>query len=200
MYTLTLALLATSALAYPGEILRKRELTERDMGPDGCPRLLTAGQYESPAWITQVSAKQPNKAFGPTSDALFTPNDISTLFSFDIPASRADANCTLEFLFPASASYSYSGGGTFFFTGFNPGSCPNAATSYANPLAPGPFPAFPPVHMEPGNAYTIDVGPCFVAAGTCAAGMTGTNDTTFSYTQDTQGCPIGKSHNDLSWS
>ena len=47
------------------------------------------------------------------------------------------------------------------------------------------------IHMEPGNAYTIDVGPCFVGAGTCVAGMTSTNDTNFWFFQDQDECPIG---------
>lgn len=38
--------------------------------------------------------------------------------------------------------------------------------------------------MQPGNAYTIDVGPCRFSAGTCVAGVTGTNDTNFSFFQD----------------
>jgi len=118
---------------------------------------------------------------------------------FDIPESRTTANCTLEFIFPKkkqlkTSSFSYSGGGSFFWTGYNPGSCPNKTTTYNNQPEPGPFPAFPPVHMEPGNAYTIDIGPCFVSAGTCVAGKTSTNDTTFSFFQDSGKageCPIG---------
>lgn len=61
----------------------------------------------------------------------------------------------------------------------------------SNQPAPGPFPAFPPIHMEPGYAYTIDVGPCFVGAGTCVAGLTSTNDTSLSFFQDYDNCPIG---------
>src|SRR3954463_10750495 len=77
----------------------------------------------------------------------------------------------------ANQSYSYTKPprltwqtGSFFFTGYTPGSCPGPQTTYNNQPAPGPFPAFPPIHMEPGNAYTIDIGPCFVGAGTCVAG------------------------------
>lgn len=44
------------------------------------------------------------------------------------------------------------------------------ATTYNNQPAPGPYPAFPPVHMEPGFVYTLETGPCFVGAGTCVAG------------------------------
>ncbi|KAK4934741.1 hypothetical protein LTR10_024068 [Elasticomyces elasticus] len=183
--------------AYPGEVLRKRALSERD----ACPRTLTSGQFEFPHYITQISKSEPDKSFGPQYNGVFTPNDIASIFSFDVPASRADANCTLEFIFPAqsqlqTSSFEYEGGGSFFFTGYNPGSCPGEQTTWNNQPAPGPFPPFPAVHMEPGNAYTIDVGPCFVGAGTCVAGMTYTNDTNFWFFQD-QGdltgpdCPIG---------
>lgn len=200
MKTLTLALLASTALAYPGELLRKRALTANDYDKrTGCPKTLPSGQFEFPHYITQISKSQPDKAFGAQYNGVFTPNDISSIFSFDIPAARTDANCTLEFLFPAanqlkSSSFEYSGGGSFFFTGYNPGSCPGPDTTYNNQPAPGPFPAFPPIHMQPGNAYTIDVGPCFVGAGTCVAGLTSTNDTNFNFFQDDGGdggCPIG---------
>ena len=61
----TLALLASTALAYPGEVLRKRALTKKDLDPrTGCPKELPAGQFEYPHYITQISKSQPDKAFG----------------------------------------------------------------------------------------------------------------------------------------
>jgi len=197
MKLLTLLTTVGIACSAPGQLLSKRPLATRDLDPrTGCPRTLPPGEFEFPHYITQVSKSQPDKAFGPQYFGVFTPNDISSIFSFDIPASRAGANCTLEFLFPRqsqikTSSYSYSGGGSFFFSGFNPGSCPNGATTYNNLPQPGPFPPFPPLHMEPGNAYTIDIGPCWVGAGTCVAGITSTNDTEFSFFQDFGDCPIG---------
>ena len=144
-----IGLLASLASAYPGQVLRKRALDPRD----GCPRELEAGQFEFPHYITQISKSQPDKAFGPQYNGAFTPNDISSIFSFDVPAERADANCTLEFIFPANSqlktsNFDYSGGGSFFFTGYNPGSCPGPETTYNNQPAPGPFPPFPPVHVS----------------------------------------------------
>ncbi|KAK1752855.1 GPI anchored cell wall protein [Echria macrotheca] len=198
MKAFTLVTLAAAVVsAAPGQLLSKRALTPQDIDPrTGCPGYLTPGEFEFPHYITQISKSQPDKAFGPQYFGVFTPNDISSLFTFDIPASRAGANCTLEFLFPAqsqlkTSSYSYSGGGSFFFTGYAPGSCPDGQTTYNNQPKPGPFPPFPPVHMEPGNAYVIDIGPCFVGAGTCVAGMTSTTDTSFSFFQDYDECPIG---------
>jgi hypothetical protein len=191
------AALLSTVTAAPWELLSKRALTPRDINPrTDCPGYLTPGQFEFPHYITQISKSNPDKAYGPQYFGKFTPNDVSSIFSFDIPASRTDANCTLEFLFPAqkqlkTSSFTYSGGGSFFFTGYNPGSCPDGKTTYNNQPKPGPFPAFPPIHMEPGYAYTIDVGPCFVGAGTCVAGLTSTNDTNFDFFQDYDNCPIG---------
>lgn len=174
----SLSLLAVTSLAAPGELLSKRPLGREDWAPnkrDGCPGYLSEGEFEFPHYITQISASQPDRSFGAQYNGVFTPNDVSSIFSFDIPASRAGDNCTLEFLFPSQAdlktsSYSISGGGTFAFTGYNPGSCPGPQTTFNNQPAPGPFPAFPAIHMEPGYAYVLDIGPCFVGAGTCVAG------------------------------
>ncbi|KAH9905814.1 GPI anchored cell wall protein [Xylariomycetidae sp. FL2044] len=196
---LSLALTLSAVAAAPYQLVSKRPLQDHEWSKnpqDGCPAYLEQGQFEFPHYITHVSKTQPDKKFGPQFNGLFTPNDIASIFSFDVPASRADANCTLEFLFPkqdqlATSHFEYHGGGSFFFTGYNPGSCPGPDTTYNNQPAPGPFPPFPPVHMEPGYAYTIDVGPCFVGAGTCVAGMTSTNDTFFEYFQNSDNCPIG---------
>ena len=93
----TLALLASTAFAYPGEVLRKRVITEKDLDArTGCPTELPAGSFEFPHYITQISKSQPDKSFGPQYNGVFTPNDISSIFSFDIPASRDDANCTCK--------------------------------------------------------------------------------------------------------
>jgi len=175
---LALSLFVASGLASPFELISKRPLPrqESDITSRGdCPRYLPEGEYEFPHYITQVSASEPDKAYGPQFNGVFTPNDVSSIFSFDIPESRTDWNCTLEFLFPhksqlKTSSYSYSGAGTFVFTGYLAGSCPNEETTYNNQPTPGTFPAFPAVHMEPGYAYTLDIGPCFVSAGTCVAG------------------------------
>lgn len=191
------ATLGLTSAYYAPSIISERELTERDLDErTGCPRMLQAAEFVNPAYITHVSAKHPNFAFGPQYNGVFTPNDLASIFSFDIPYNRMDANCTLEFIFPLAKQttqghYVFNGAGSFFWKGYNPGSCPNATTTWKNQPEKGPFPDFPPIKMTPGHAYTIDVGPCFVAAGTCAAGMTWTNDTNFEFTQDYGSCPIG---------
>lgn len=198
---ITLAALLPLISAVPTTV-RRRALHQRDYpisNATSCPRLLPAGNYESPSMIVPISQDNPDKQFSTSPVAVFTANDMSTIFNFEIPPERAGQNCTLEFLFPLpsqlapGASYLYSGAGTFFFTGYEAGSGPNQNTTFATQPPLGPYPPFPPVHMSPGNAYTIDVGPC--VAGTVVAGLTGTNDTTFVFQPDdgsTDGsCPIG---------
>lgn len=175
---LALSLIFTPGLGSPFELLSKRRLPQDDSSTSkrsGCPAYLPEGEFEFPHYITQISAAEPDKKYGPQFNGVFTPNDISSIFSFDIPESRTDWNCTLEFLFPKNSqmktsSYSYSGGGSFIFTGYLAGSCPGEDTTFNNQPTPGIFAPFPPVHMEPGYAYTLDVGPCWVSAGTCVAG------------------------------
>lgn len=228
-FNIIFPLLLTRGLAAPFELLSKRPLGPRDWTVSkrtGCPLALTPGEFASPDYITQISASQPDKSYGPQRTGVFTPNDISTIFSFDIPASRADSNCTLEFLFPArnqirTSNYTYSGAGTFKFTGYEASDCPGPQTTYNDQPALGPYGTFPPVHMEPGYAYVIDVGPCSASAGKCVAGgestilscsarsrmrlgtrdannliVTSTSDTNFSFFQDSgdgteSDCPIG---------
>ncbi|KAI0475483.1 GPI anchored cell wall protein [Xylariaceae sp. FL0804] len=198
---LTLAFLGAALASPPWRMAHKRPLLPHQWAREpstGCPAYLEPGNFSSPSYITHVSQKHPDQSFGPQQTGVFTPNDLASIFSFDVPASRTDANCTLEFLFPSrnqlapgEPPFLYEGGGSFFFSGYNPGSCPGPQTTYNNQPEPGPFGAFPPIHMEPGFAYTIDVGPCFVSAGLCAAGMTSTNDTHFSFVQNSRTCPIG---------
>ncbi|KAI1645227.1 ubiquitin 3 binding protein But2 C-terminal domain-containing protein [Daldinia loculata] len=200
MYALPLIVAYLSVVgATPFRLISKRLLGDHQWIPNknnGCPAYLEDGEFESPSYITQVSQWEPDRAFGPQRIGLITPNDISSIFNFDIPESRADANCTLEFLFPrrnqlSSSSFIYEGDGSFLFTGYLAGSCPGPETTFNNQPTPGTFPAFPPIHMEPGYAYTIDVGPCMFSAGTCVAGMTSSNDTTFKFLPNTNDCPIG---------
>lgn len=170
-----------TVLPYPTYQVRRRPLQDHEWAPSpraaGCPAYLTAGQYEFPHYITQISASQPDRAFGPSLAGRFTPRDVSSIFAFDIPAGRADANCSLVFLFPrrdqlppSSRFFTYSGPGTFVFTGYDPGYCPDRSTTFRNQPPSTMFPAFPPLHMEPGFAYTIDVGPCSFSAGKCVSG------------------------------
>ena len=83
----------------------------------------------------------------------------------------------VEFLFPrrdqvtTTSWFSYRGGGTFAFTFAALDACAGPGTAFDDLASPpGTLVAFPPVHMEPGHAYAIDVGPCAQFAGKCVAG------------------------------
>ncbi|KAI8961429.1 ubiquitin 3 binding protein But2 C-terminal domain-containing protein [Daldinia sp. FL1419] len=199
MHILHLATYLGLAAATPFRLISKRALEDHEWTRDrrtGCPAYLQQGEYETSSYIGRISQSEPDRAFGSQKIGLITPNDISSIFSFEIPKSRADANCTLEFLFPhedqlKSSFFIYEGGGSFQFTGYLNGSCPGPETTFNNQPTPGIFPPFPPIHMEPGNAYTIDVGPCAFSAGTCVSGLTSSNDTTFAFLPSTHDCPIG---------
>ncbi|KAI0848730.1 ubiquitin 3 binding protein But2 C-terminal domain-containing protein [Daldinia vernicosa] len=165
MYILPLIAAYLSVVgAAPFELISKRLLGDHQWvrsKSDGCPAYLEDGEFDPPSYITQVSQREPDRAFGPQRRGLITPNDISSIFNFDIPESRADANCTLEFLFPRrdqlrSSSFIYEGDGSFLFTGYLAGSCPGPETTFNNQPTPGTFPPFPPIHMEPGYACKCD--------------------------------------------
>lgn len=69
MQLFTLTLLAATALAYPGQLLSKRALTEADIDKrTGCPGTLQAGEYEFPH-VSQTleysaSVSEPCRFFG----------------------------------------------------------------------------------------------------------------------------------------
>ncbi|KAK7983642.1 hypothetical protein PG989_011044 [Apiospora arundinis] len=197
---LSLATATYTVLPYPTYQVRRRPLRDHEWAPSprasGCPAYLEAGLYEFPHYITQISSSQPDRIFGPSLTGRFTPNDVSSIFAFDIPADRADANCSLVFLFPRqeqlkSSHFAYSGPGTFIFTGYDPGYCPDRTTTFNKQPPSTMFPPFAPLHMEPGYAYTIDVGPCTFSAGKCVSGVTSTPDTFFEFFQNSDECPIG---------
>jgi Ubiquitin 3 binding protein But2 C-terminal domain len=156
--------------------------------------------YLSPTLMVPVSKNLPDVAFGSTRTPLITPGDFCTIFNLVIPPSAEGDTCTLEFLFPdheqTLSPYGYNGGGHFTFTGYAFGSGATEQTTYNNQPPAGPSPPEPPAVLSPGNAYTVNVGPCGVQAPASleVSGMLCSDDTTFSYLQtsgDELGCPIG---------
>ncbi|PMD16232.1 hypothetical protein NA56DRAFT_649606 [Hyaloscypha hepaticicola] len=156
--------------------------------------------YLSPTLMVPVSRNLPNVAFGSTREPKMTPNDFCTIFNLVIPPSAMGATCTLEFLFPSFGQtlspYFYNGGGHFTFTGYAFGTGATEQTTYNNQPPAGPSPPTPPSVLSPGNAYTVNVGPCGVQAPNSleVSGMLCSDDTTFEYLQtkgDELGCPIG---------
>ena len=186
------ALSTTAAAAAPRAtmIARRRLLEPGDAAAahwkqaGDCPRRLEEegeGGFAAPDYMTRVSAREPGRAFGPQYEGAFTPGDLATVYGFRVPAARRGERCALEFLFPrrdqveATSWLEYRGAGTFVFSlvAAGPGACPGPGTTFDDifsaTTADEPT-AFPPVHMEPGNAYAIDVGPCAPLAGKCVAG------------------------------
>ena len=178
--SLTLLLLLTIATAAPYEATPRRlhepdDWTQKHHGDD-CPRYLEEGEFEPPHYMTRVSARHPGRVYGRQYVGAFTAGDVSTVFRFDVPASRADADCAVEFLFPhreqitATSWFSYDGQGTFAFALLDtcPGPEPTFDDLQLRPSGGGADP-FSPIHMEPGHAYRVDIGPCAEAAGKCVA-------------------------------
>jgi hypothetical protein len=165
---------------------------------NSCPGGTLPPGYLAPTLMVPVSARAPNASFGSTDSPIITPNDFCTIFNLEVPSSAVGQNCTLEFLFPhqqdASTAYVYSGPGHFTFTGYAFGSGATLNTTYAQQPPAGPSPPSPPSVLSPGNAYVINDGSCGIQAGMDSlevSGMLCSTDTTLSYSQSWEACPIG---------
>jgi len=182
--------------AVPLEVVSSRPLEARNLCPPG--GTLPEG-YLEPTLMVPVSQMLPDVAFGPTDFPQITPNDFCTIFNLEIPSSGFNKTCTLEFLFPnhmqTFSPYAYKGAGHFTFTGYAFNTGATAETTFNHQPPPGPSPPTPPAVLAPGNAYTINVGPCSIPACQTSmevSGMLCSSDTTFDYLQTAHlGCPIG---------
>ncbi|OCL12878.1 hypothetical protein AOQ84DRAFT_134953 [Glonium stellatum] len=181
---------------FPLEIISSRSLSSRGLS---CPPGGTLpSSHLNPTLMVPIAASAPNHAFGGTQTPIITPNDFCTIFDLSIPPSGVGKTCTLEFLFPALGQtltpYVYIGEGHFTFTGYAFGSGATEETTYNNQPPAGPSPPTPPSVLAPGHAYTINVGPCGIQPGASSLEVSGklcSNDTTFSYYQNDNKCPIG---------
>ncbi|KAI9734627.1 MAG: hypothetical protein M1834_002228 [Cirrosporium novae-zelandiae] len=193
MKTSILTTVTLIGAAFASPVVRSRPLAARE----GCPAELQAN-YLFPHLIVPISASNPDTAYGTVYSPEFTPNDFCTIFNFDIPADAEGKNCSLEFFFPTqsqlqTSSYTFSGPGTFVFNSYEQGTGATVDTTYNTQPAAGEHGSFPPLTMTPGNAYVLDTAPCQLLNGqsTLVSGSTCTNDTTFTYFQDSGECPIG---------
>lgn len=193
-----LPILLTTAFSSPVplEIISSRPLPPRGLS---CPPGGTLPySHLNPTLMVPIAASAPKHAFGGTKTPLITPNDFCTIFDLSIPPSGVGKTCTLEFLFPALGQthtpYVYIGPGHFTFTGYAIGSGATEKTTYDDQPPAGPSPPTPPSVMEPGHAYTINVGSCGIQPGVNSLEVSGklcSNDTTFIYYQNDNECPIG---------
>jgi len=182
--------------AVPLEVVSSRPLEARDICPAG--GTLPPG-YLAPTLMVPISKDLPDFEFGSTLTPTITPNDFCTIFNLEIPSSAYGKNCKLEFLFPnhleTLAPYVYDGPGHFTFTGYAFNSGATEETTYNKQPPPGPSPPSPPAILAPGNAYTINDGPCSIPEGQASMEVSGalcSPDTHFVFTQSADlGCPIG---------
>jgi hypothetical protein len=94
--------------ASPFEIISSRPITERDMsnieerGLSNCPAgggAVPPGTV-SPSPMVPVSRNLPDTKFGPSIQAIVTPNDFCTIINLDLGPAGVGKTCSLEFLFP----------------------------------------------------------------------------------------------------
>ncbi|GKT95754.1 GPI anchored cell wall protein [Colletotrichum tofieldiae] len=132
------------------------------------------------------------------------PNDVCTVFNLDLPVAQTQGKvCNLVFDFPSKESapnkFTFKGPGTFKFTGYAIGVGAVAGqTTYNRQPAPGPSPPNPPPIMTPGHSYCsqiINSAPCGIPAtvpgSVTVSGSLCSPDTTFSFYQSNDGCPLG---------
>ena len=156
--------------------------TKTSSSSSTCPTTLS-GTYEYPHLIIPVSSASPNTAAGTSYFGEVSPNNVSSIFNFDIPASDTGKTCSLVFLFPTqseltTSSYSISGNGAVDFASLK--SVATSATDYANmPAVATDFGSF---DLAPGNSYVISTFAC--PAGTAVAYKLSSSTTTLSYFQD----------------
>lgn len=128
-----------------------------------------------------------NKAYGNSLNGTIS-STLSTVFNFDIPASDAGKQCTLEFLFPTqdnleTSAYSFHGAGKMSFHKLT---APATEETTFNTL--------PSVHQHLGD-YTVTPGTATaVSSYTCAAGqkiafmMSSADGSSLNYFQDYNPC------------
>ncbi|KAL9618380.1 MAG: hypothetical protein Q9160_006888 [Pyrenula sp. 1 TL-2023] len=157
-----------------------------------CPKDLT-GSWQFPHLIIPVSSSSPSRVFGTSYAGQVTPKEISSIFNFDVPSSPAytGKTCRLELLLPraeqmTTSSFTFTGPGNLDFAALK-GPASNT-TSFSD--RPGQISDFGVVSVQPGNAYTIgkDVE---CPAGQAVAFQIASEDTSLSWFQDSNPCPIG---------
>ncbi|KAF2486653.1 ubiquitin 3 binding protein But2 C-terminal domain-containing protein [Neohortaea acidophila] len=158
--------------------------------PAACPAELT-GSWQFPHLIVTVNSAEPDKAYGTQFNGTAS-GTISTIFNFDIPASYAGKECSIEFLFPTqdqleTSAYTYSPG--MFNFAFLKGAATEETTSANAPEVVYNFGNF---ELKPGTATHIGQCPNGCAAGEkIAFSMSAVGAASLNYFQDYNPCPIG---------
>ena len=159
-----------------------------------CPRdLPAAGSFEYPHLVLPISKSNAASTYPNTYFPNITPNDIATVFNFDILGNGQ--NCELGFYFPrpdqlTTSSFTFSGPGTFVFSVSMPGTGgAEGATAWNHQPPAANNNGFPKtLNMQPGNYYRLSVGAC--APGLASLTIS-SPDTCFTWFQDFNPCAIG---------
>lgn len=152
-----------------------------------------AGGFEFPHLIMPISKSNPESTYPNTYFPNITPNDVATVFDFDMLGS--DQSCELGFYFPrqdqlTTSLFTLSGPGTFTFSISLPGTgAQDGATTWNNQPPAANTDGFPKtINMQPGNYYSLSLGPC--VPGLASLTMN-SSDSCFTWFQDFNPCPIG---------
>ncbi|WYZ35559.1 hypothetical protein EsH8_X_000206 [Colletotrichum jinshuiense] len=188
---------ALSAVAAPGVSKPPCKCPTNTVQPDGS----LGNSFVTTSLLVPIAKNKPNYAFPATKWAQVTPKDVCTVFNLDLPVAQTQGKvCNLVFDFPsweqAPGKFNFKGPGTFIFTGYAIGAGAVAGqTTYNHQPAPGPSPPNPPPTMTPGHSYIINSAPCGIPAtvpgSVTVSGSLCSPDTTFSFYQSNDRCPIG---------
>ncbi|KAI1334507.1 ubiquitin 3 binding protein But2 C-terminal domain-containing protein [Xylariaceae sp. FL0016] len=162
--------------------------------PTSCPAagVTNAGQFNRPRLIIPVDSSSPDTAAGTSYNGTASPS-VSTIFTFDIPASAAGKKCNVWFLFPAkstleTAGFDFSGSGALNFSLLNGGTTTD--TTYSN--MPSPVGDLGQYTVAPGNDYLITSYGCPTgSAMSVEMAIVSGGDTRLSFFQDYNPCPLG---------
>ncbi|KAK5130775.1 hypothetical protein LTR08_001665 [Meristemomyces frigidus] len=154
-----------------------------------CPAELNKN-FEFPHMIVHVDSANPDKVYGNSLNGAVT-SSVSSLFKFDIPASDAGKQCTLEFLLPhkdalETSSYTSTGDHVFdFFKLEEPASWNNTWNN-----APATSDVLGTYKLTPDSATAISTFDC-PAGQAIGFWMDSPNGAMLNYFQDFNPCPIG---------
>lgn len=159
-----------------------------------CPKALPAlPGFEFPHLIVPVSKAHPDVANPNTFSPSITPDDLATIFNFDIL--HGDQSCELGFYFPRqdqleTSSFTFSGPGTFTVRINKRGKGAQAGdTTWNKQPAAGMYDGFPKeILMTPGNYYSLFTGACPEGLWSITISSV---DSIFYWFQSFDLCPIG---------
>ncbi|KJX92954.1 GPI anchored cell wall protein [Zymoseptoria brevis] len=154
-----------------------------------CPAELPAG-FEYPHLIVPIDSKNPNTAYG-TSYNGTARGSISSIFNFDIPATKRGKTCKLQFMFPRqeqleTSAFTFNGDGYFKFAALS--AAANESTIYAS--VPKVEQDFGIIKMTPGNGYTVATTSC-PATTRFGIWFQALEGSALDFFQDYNPCPIG---------